>query len=233
MQNLLKLHLILFSVLVFLLGCSSSELSEKEEKVSEENIVLSTAEGDYINIRSSNNGSKNNYSKNILIPLERIDGCDYVVQGKIEYIKDGAVLATVDFGDGECDDIATKTVDSKSSTFNLRGKKKSSRYKRSIIKPLVKIDGCDYTVEGKIEYIKDGVVVATVDFGDGECDNIATKTVDGVDREIKLNKKGKKPKKQVVFKLILQIFIFKNSQEYFFYYSLPNQRRDIKKLIMF
>ena len=195
MQNLLKLHLILFSVLVFLLGCSSSELSEKEEKVSEENIFLSAAEGDYINIRSSNNGSKKTYTKNILIPLERIDGCDYVVKGKIEYIKDGLVVAVVDFGDGECDDIATKTVDGKTSTFNLRGKKKSSRYKRNIIKPLVKIDGCDYIVEGRLEYIKDGVVVATVDFGDGECDDIATKTVDGVDKEIKLNKKGKKHKK--------------------------------------
>ena len=195
MQNLLKLHLILFSVLVFLFGCSSSDLSEKEEKASEENFDLSAAEADYINIRSSNTGSKNIYSKNILIPLERIDGCDYVVKGKIEYVKDGVVVATVDFGDGECDDIATKTVDGKTSTFNLRGKKKSSRYKRSIIKPLVKIDGCDYIVEGKIEYIKDGAVVATVDFGDGECDATATKTVDGLDHEIKLNKKGKKHKK--------------------------------------
>ena len=122
MQNLLKLHLILFSVLVFLFGCSSSDLSEKEEKASEENFDLSATEADYINIRSSNTGSKNIYTKNILIPLERIDGCDYVVKGKIEYIKDG-VVATVDFGDGECDDIATKTVDGKISTFNLRGKR--------------------------------------------------------------------------------------------------------------
>ena len=195
MQNLLKLHLLLFSVLVFLFGCSSSDLSEKEEKASEENFDLSAAEADYINISSSKTGSKNTYTKNILIPLERIDGCDYVVKGKIEYVKDGVVVATVDFGDGECDDIATKTVDGKTSTFNLRGKKKSSRYKRNIIKPLVKIDGCDYIVEGKIEYLKDGAVVATVDFGDGECDNIAIKTVDDVDKEIKINKKGKKRKK--------------------------------------
>ena len=195
MQNLLKLNLTLFSVLVLLFGCSSSDLSEKEEKASEEDFDLSVSEGDFINIRSSNTARKNNFTKNILIPLERIDGCDYVVKGKIEYVKDGAVVATVDFGDGECDDIATKTVDGKTSTFNLRGKKKSSRYKRNIVKPLVKIDGCDYIVEGKIEYIKNGVVVATLDFGDGECDNIATKTVDGVDKEIKLNKKGKKHKK--------------------------------------
>ena len=111
MQNPLKLHLILFSVLVFLFGCSSSDLSEKEEKASEENIDLNTVEADYINISSSKTGSKNTYTKKILIPLERIDGCDYVVKGKIEYVKDGAVIATVDFGDGECDDVATKTVD--------------------------------------------------------------------------------------------------------------------------
>ena len=195
MQNFLKLHLILISVLVFLLGCSSSDMSEKEKKVSEEDIDFSAAEGDYINIRSSNTGSKNTYTKNILIPLEKIDGCDYVVKGKIEYLKDGAVVATVDFGDGECDDIATKTVDGKKYTFNLRGKKKSSRYKKNILMPLVKIDGCDYIVEGKIEYTKKGAVEATVDFGDGQCDNIATKTVDGVEYEIKLNKKVKKPKK--------------------------------------
>ena len=90
---------------------------------------------------------------------------------------------------------------------------KRENHKMQILKPFEIIDGCDYLVQGNIEYFKYGAVVATVDFGDGECDNIATKTVDGVDHEIKLNKKGKrpkkgkKPKKQVVFKLILYIFI--------------------------
>ena len=134
MQNLLKLHLILFSVLVFLFGCSYSDLSEKEEKVSEENIDVSAAGGDYINIRSSNTGSKKTYTKNILIPLERIDGCDYVVKGKIEYVKDGAVVATVDFGDGECDNIATKTVDGVDHEIKLNKKgkrpKKGKKHKK-------------------------------------------------------------------------------------------------------
>ena len=195
MQNHLKFHLILFSILVFIFGCNSSDLSEKEENLSEENIDYSAAEGEYINVKSSNTDNTKTYTKNILIPLEKIDGCDYVVKGKIEYIKDGVVVATIDFGDGECDDIATKTVDGKEHTYNLGGKKKSSRYKKNILIPLVKIDGCDYIVEGKIEYIKNGAVVATVDFGDGQCDDIATKTVDGVDHEFKLDKKGKKPKK--------------------------------------
>ena len=124
-QNLLKLHLILFSVLVFLFGCSSSDLSEKEEKASEEDFDLSVSEGDFINIRSSNTARKNNFTNNILIPLERIDGCDYVVKGKIEYIKNGVVVATVDFGDGECDHIATKTVYGvdKEIKLNKKGKK--------------------------------------------------------------------------------------------------------------
>ena len=188
MQNLLKLHLILFSILVFIFGCNSSDLSKKEGKVSKENIDYSVSEGDYINVKSSNTDNTNTYTKNILIPLEKIDGCDYVVKGKIEYIKNGTVVATVDYGDGQCDDIATKTVDGKEHTYNLGGKKKSSRYKKNILIPLVKIDGCDYIVEGKIEYIKNGTVVATLDFGDGQCDDIATKTVDGVDHEFKLDK---------------------------------------------
>ena len=195
MQYLPKLHLILFLILVFIFGCNSSDLSKKEVKVSKENIDYSVSEGDYINVKSSNTDNTNTYTKNILIPLEKIDGCDYVVKGKIEYIKNGTVVATVDFGDGQCDDIATKTVDGKEHTYNLGGKKKSSRYKKNILIPLVKIDGCDYIVEGKIEYIKDGTVVATVDYGDGQCDDIATKTVDGVDHEFKLDKKCKKPKK--------------------------------------
>ena len=124
MQNLLKLHLKLFSVLVLLFGCSSSDLSEMEERASEENFDLSAEGGDYINISSSKTGSKNTYTKNILIPLERIDGCDYVVKGKIEYVKNGVVVATVDFGDGECDDIATKTVDGVDHEIKLNKKGK-------------------------------------------------------------------------------------------------------------
>ena len=86
---------------------------KKEGKVSKENNDYSVSKGDYIDIKSSN------YEKNILIPLEKIDGCDYVVKGKIEYIKNGTVVATVDYGDGQCDDIATKTVDGVDHEFKI------------------------------------------------------------------------------------------------------------------
>ena len=127
MQNLLKLNLILFPILVFIFGCNSSDSLKKEGKVSEENIDYSVSEGDYINVKSSNTDNTNTYTKNILIPLEKIDGCDYVVKGKIEYIKDGAVVATVDFGDGECDNIATKTVDGLDHEIKLNKKGKKPK----------------------------------------------------------------------------------------------------------
>ena len=125
MQNLLKLQLKIFSILIFLFGCSSSDLSEKGEESSEEDYNLSAAEMDYIDISTPRTGSKSAYSKNILIPLERTDSCDYVVKGKIEYVRDGSLLAKVDFGDGECDNIATKTVDGvdKEIKLNNKGKK--------------------------------------------------------------------------------------------------------------
>ena len=70
MQNLLKLHLILFSILVFIFGCNSSDLLKKEGKVSKENNDYSVSKGDYsvskgdyIDIKSSN------YEKNILVLL--------------------------------------------------------------------------------------------------------------------------------------------------------------------
>lgn len=69
--------------------------------------------------------------------------------------------------------------------------KGEGKYEKIITKPLVKTDDCKYIVEGTIEYLLDGKTVAIVDFGNGECDDIATKTVDGKTYEFELdNKKG-------------------------------------------
>ncbi len=71
--------------------------------------------------------------------------------------------------------------------------KGEGKYEKIITKPLVKTDDCKYIVEGTIEYLLDGETVAIVDFGNGECDNIATKTVDGETYEFELgNKKADK-----------------------------------------
>jgi len=57
---------------------------------------------------------------------------------------------------------------------------------RNIIKEIVHIDGCEYPVSGTFEVLENGVVVEVVDFGDGTCDNIANRTVDGVTTEFEL-----------------------------------------------
>ena len=139
------------------------------------------------------------YEKIITKPLVKTDDCQYIVEGTIEYLLDGETVAIVDYGNGECDNIATKTVDDKTYEFELdnkEGDKKDSdkgngkgegKYEKIITKPLVKTDDCKYIVEGTIEYLLDGETVVIIDYGNGECDNIATKTVDGKTYEFELD----------------------------------------------
>ena len=106
----------------------------------------------------------------------------------------------MDYGDGTCDDLATKTVNGESKVIKLKGRKKKGKkrrkekYKKNVVSPLVKLENCNYIVEGTVEYLKDGKVAATVDFGDGTCDDKATKTVDGKTVEITLKQKKKRGK---------------------------------------
>ncbi len=65
------------------------------------------------------------------------------------------------------------------------------KYTKNIVNPIVYIDDCDYPVSGTIVYLLDEEVVAVIDYGDGTCDNIATKTVDGETYEFELKKRRK------------------------------------------
>ena len=56
---------------------------------------------------------------------------------------------------------------------------KGDNYKKIITNPLVEIQGCNYIVDGTIEYYKEQKLIATINYGDGTCDNTATKNVDG------------------------------------------------------
>lgn len=56
--------------------------------------------------------------------------------------------------------------------------KKECEYKsKYIYEELVYDDNCNCIVSGKVKYLKECETVALVDYGNGECDNIATKTV--------------------------------------------------------
>ena len=59
-------------------------------------------------------------TKVIVTPLVTTADCTYIVEGIIKYFdEDGKWLATIDYGDGTCDNIATKETYEGVETFNL------------------------------------------------------------------------------------------------------------------
>ncbi len=49
-------------------------------------------------------------------------------------------------------------------------------YTRRITEPLIRTGVCKFITKGVIEFSSNGIIFATIDYGDGECDNKATKT---------------------------------------------------------
>ena len=119
--------------------------------------------------------AQSNFTTHITQPLGGTAGQDHYNQGTIEYRIDGQEVAVVDFGDGSENFVATKTVNGQSSNIDLKQGQKPSEYKKVIVEPLVKTNDCDYIVSGIIKYYKEAKWVATVDYGDGTCDEWATK----------------------------------------------------------
>ncbi len=67
-------------------------------------------------------------------------------------------------------------------------------YSKTITSGLVKLGDCSYIVSGTVEYKQAGTVIATLDYGDGTCDNLATLTVGGTTTEVTLHgPKGHEP----------------------------------------
>jgi hypothetical protein len=128
------------------------------------------------------------FEKVVIKPLVKLEDCKYVVEGTIEFYKGGNLLATIDFGEGACDNIATKTVDGETTEFNLDKTGGKPDYKKVIIEPLVKIEGCDYIVSGIIKFYKKDKWIASLDYGNGECDEWATKSWEGGSKVISLAK---------------------------------------------
>jgi len=58
-------------------------------------------------------------------------------------------------------------------------------YSHTIVEPLLRIMSCRWIVSGTVEMLT-GENLAILDYGDGECDNIATITIDGETTEITL-----------------------------------------------
>ncbi len=113
------------------------------------------------------------YEKVVINPIVFVKGWKYPVSGTIEYWQNGKLVATIDYGTGELDSFATKTINGEVYEFDLTEMKKA--YVKVITNPIVKVEGWDYPVAGTIEYYKEETLVATVDYGNGELDSIGTK----------------------------------------------------------
>jgi hypothetical protein len=115
------------------------------------------------------------YTSNVTTALEKPVDYEYYTKGVIEYSKGGVVVATLDYGDGTKDVWAKLNKNGNKVDVDLSAKKKDAKYKKVITSPLIKIEGCDYIVAGTIKYFKGKKWVATVDYGDGTCDEWAKK----------------------------------------------------------
>jgi hypothetical protein len=132
------------------------------------------------------------YEMNVTEALTKSSG-DVYTSGVIEYTKNGDVLATFDYGSGEEDEKANYIKDGKKYDCKLDGKGKKKfkkKFKKVIIEPIVKSDDCEFIVSGIIKYYdyKSGDWLATVDYGDGTCDDIAVKTTEEGDYTFSLSK---------------------------------------------
>lgn len=59
-------------------------------------------------------------------------------------------------------------------------------YTMNIISPLIYQNGCFNPVSGIVEIVTEGQATKTLDYGDGECDNIMTVTQDGVTETVEI-----------------------------------------------
>lgn len=87
------------------------------------------------------------------------------------------------------DDVIETTGSSQASTST------GNVWAREITEPLVRMGDCRHHVSGIVQFSQNGSVLATLNYGDGECDNLAVLTVDGEDVEIELG--GCKPEPQM------------------------------------
>ena len=166
-------------VLVFTSCKKEADKDNKSEYYSTTEIFVESLEPGII---IKGNGNKEDYKKNVVEELVKKKECKWeVVSGIIEYYYQDEMVLSIDFGDGNCDGLATVSwlengvIESKDIDVWMLFKQKKAKY--VIIQDLVKNENCDYEiVSGIIEYQdKQGNPYVTIDFGDGTCDGIATK----------------------------------------------------------
>jgi hypothetical protein len=118
---------------------------------------------------------KSGYEVNVISPIIKPADFEYITKGVVEYSKDETLIARLDYGDGTKDARAILNINGIEKDIDLSAKKKKTKYKKVISSPLIKIEGCNYIVSGTIKYFEGENWVATIEYGDGTCDEWATK----------------------------------------------------------
>lgn len=169
----------LFAATLALSGMFIFSSCEKFEGIVKEETKEESVESESFKEDATVTLTESNYEKEIETDLEKKEGCDHYTTGVIKYIKDGKELGKFDFGKGDNDSKGTFSYDDKKEDVDLDKKKDGYKHKfdKKITMPIIKTEDCDYPVEGIVEYYdENGTLVSTIDFGDGTCDDIATKT---------------------------------------------------------
>jgi len=165
-KNIKLIGILVFSGLFIFTSCKKEKMKSFDPMGAE----VATEEAD-VHLTSSA------YQTEVTKELVSANGEAYYTQGTIEYKIDDQVVATVDFGNA-ANEKAVLSKGGANSEFNLKKEKGKSKYKKVIVRPLVKTDDCKHIVEGIIKYYdyKTGEYLATIDYGNGACDEWATKS---------------------------------------------------------
>ena len=168
-----------FLILAVATGCNKKDFTDAfYDEVTSEEAHLRLANADY--------------EVEVVEPLYASLAMDYYTSGLVNYKLNGQTVATVNYGNGNHDAVATKTVNGVTEEFDLEklcADTESKKYYKIIIEPIVKTEDCDYIVAGVVKYFKceGNEWFATVDYGDGTCDDIAYKEWDGGSKEFSLD----------------------------------------------
>lgn len=137
----------------------------------------------------------------VTVDLSNYKANNVTYSGQIKITKSNATTVTLEVVNGHCSDgtwnidyAGTKTLtqvggvntpgdesdDIYEITGNSTGKNREDRtFTTSITTKLIKKSSCKFITSGTMDLTPDGFKVRTVDFGNGDCDNKATYTVNG------------------------------------------------------
>lgn len=161
-NTLYLLSFILCSLALTFSSCSKKEISTDDELFAAIVNEEATIELSKAGFTTNNNG------------LVKASSANYYTAGSMEYIVDGNPEATFEFAAGGQGTLNKGGTQSKKT---LKGKSGKTKYTKVIISPIVKVTGCKYIVQGMVEYYDDkNNLLATIDFGNGTCDEWAVKT---------------------------------------------------------